>query len=150
MAEEAGRIELISFEIAGQEFCLDVAAVREIRGWTPAMPLPHAPEHILGVINLRGVVTPVMDLRCRLGLGVTEPSSRNVIIVVEENGQTAGLLVDSVRETFQLSTSLLQAPPTIATDRDERLVDAMIPIESRMLSRLVVAALLPRDAAIAA
>jgi purine-binding chemotaxis protein CheW len=61
-------LELISFCIGEQEFCIDVKTVREIRGWTPATPIPHAPSFLKGVINLRGAIMPVIDLRNRLGL----------------------------------------------------------------------------------
>ena len=144
-AEAGGMLELISFEIGGQEFCIDVRSVREIRGWTPATPMPQAPEYILGVINLRGAVMPVLDLRCRLGLGKTEPSSRHVIVVIQHGARMAGILVDGVQETFQLAASLLQAPPAIDFDGSDPFVDAIIPLESRMLSRLVVGSLVPME-----
>jgi purine-binding chemotaxis protein CheW len=138
-----GRLELISFEIGGQEFCIDIRSVREIRGWTPATPMPHTPGYVLGVINLRGAVMPVIDLRYRLGLGVTEVSSRHVIVVIQHDGQLAGVLVDGVQETFQVDASVLQEPPQIEATTPDLFVDAIIPIEDRLLSRLVVKALLP-------
>ena len=145
-----GMVELISFEIGGQEYCIDVRSVREIRGWTPVTPMPQTPDFILGVINLRGTVMPVLDLRCRLGLGRTEPSSRHVIVVIEEGARIAGVLVDAVQETFKLAASLLQAPPAMDSDPNNQFVDAIIPLEERMLSRLVVDRLLPLEPAIAA
>lgn len=143
-----GQLELISFEINGQEFCIDISVVREIRGWTAATPMPQTPDYILGVINLRGAVMPVFDLRSRLGLGRTEPSSRNVIVVVQTEGQMVGLLVDAVQETFMVDAEVLQAPPVMDAI-GEVFVDAIIPMDGRMLSRLVVAALVPRSAAAA-
>lgn len=145
-ADTGATLELISFEIGGQEYCIDVRSVREIRGWTPATPMPRTPDYILGVINLRGAVMPVLDLRCRLGLGRTEPSSRHVILVIQHGARMAGVLVDGVQETFQLAASLLQAPPAIDSDANDQFVDAIIPLGERMLSRLVVGALLPRTA----
>ena len=139
------QLELISFEIGGQEFCIDIRAVREIRGWTAPTPMPRTPDYIQGVINLRGAVMPVVDLRKRLGLGVTEPSSRHVIVVVQHEQRMCGLLVDAVQETFMVDVSLLQPPPAMATYAKELFVDAMIPLEGRMLSRLVVGSLLPLD-----
>jgi purine-binding chemotaxis protein CheW len=148
--DAGGTVELISFEIGGQEYCIDVRSVREIRGWSPATPMPHTPDYILGVINLRGAVMPVLDLRCRLGLGRTEPSSRHVIVVIQEGTRMAGVLVDGVQETFQLAASLLQAPPAMDSDASNQFVDAIIPLEGRMLSRLVVSALLPLEPALVA
>lgn len=144
------KIELISFEIADQEFCIDIRAVREIRGWTAAVRMPHTPAYMLGVINLRGLVMPVLDLRARLGLGETVASARHVIVVVQDGTRVAGLLVDSVQETFMVEASLLQEPPCMDSTETDRFVDAIIPLERRMLSRLVVSSLLPRDMPLAA
>jgi purine-binding chemotaxis protein CheW len=144
------KIELISFEIADQEFCIDIRAVREIRGWTAAVRMPHTPAYMLGVINLRGLVMPVLDLRARLGLGETIANTRHVIVVVQDGARVAGLLVDSVQETFMVEASLLQEPPCMDSTETDRFVDAIIPLERRMLSRLVVSSLLPRDMPLAA
>ena len=143
-------LELISFEIGEQSFCIDVKTVREIRGWTPATPMPHTPDYILGVINLRGAVMPVLDLRNRLGLGITTPTSRHVIVVIQHEARLAGLLVDGVQETFEVQTSLLQPPPMLDYTCGERVVDAILPLEGKMLSRLVVGALLPAEETVAA
>ena len=143
-------IELISFEIADQEFCIDIRSVREIRGWTPATRIPNSPPYVLGVINLRGSVMPVLDLRYRLGLGETTASSRHVFVVVQDGDRVAGLMVDAVQETFVVDGALLQAPPELGGGDEARFVDAIIPLEGRMLSRLVVSALLPRRTQIAA
>lgn len=143
--EAAGTLELISFEIGGQELCIDIRLVREIRGWTPTTHMPQTPDYVLGVINLRGAVMPVIDLRCRLGLGVTEVSSRHVIVVVEDGPRLAGLLVDAVQETFLVANSLVQPLPAMGNRQDQLFVDGIIPLEGRMLSRLVVGTLLPVD-----
>lgn len=145
-----GKFELISFEIADQEFCIDIRAVREIRGWTPATPMPHTPPYMLGVINLRGSIMPVLDLRNRLDLGRTEASSRHVIVVVQHGERLAGLLVDAVQETFVIDESLLQPPPDMDSTSSARFIDAIIPMEGRMLSRLVVESLLPAAGQMAA
>lgn len=136
-------LELISFEIGGQEFCIDIRAVKEIRGWTAATPMPQTPDYIHGVINLRGTIMPVIDLRARLGLGRTEPSSRHVIVVIQDTQRAAGLLVDGVQETFHIDASLPQEPPAMGAAAGDRFVDAIIPLEGRMISRLVVTRLMP-------
>ena len=145
-----GKIELISFEIAGQEFCIDIRSVREIRGWTAVTRMPHTPSYVLGVINLRGAVMPVLDLRSRLGLGETTASSRHVFVVVQHEERLAGLMVDAVQETFEIEAHLLQAPPEVDIDADELFVDAILPLEGRMLSRLIVGALFPASRLLAA
>ncbi len=139
-------VELISFEIAGQAFCIDIRSVREIRGWAPVTPVPQTPDYVLGVINLRGVVITVVDLRRRLGLGQTEPSARHVILVIEDADRVAGLLVDGVQETFKVALGQLQPPPVLGPSGERAFVDAILPLEGRMLSRLVVGALFPDKA----
>lgn len=141
-------IELISFEISDQTFCIDIASVREIRGWTPITSLPRAPAFVLGVINLRGAVMPVLDLRARLDLGATQPTSRHVIMVVEHLAATVGLLVDAVQETFVIDRSLLQAAPNLQPGA-ERLVEDVFTLDGHILSRLSVAALVPQELAAA-
>jgi purine-binding chemotaxis protein CheW len=148
---ETGQIEVISFEIGGQEFCIDIRAVREIRGWTPATPLPNSPPYVMGVINLRGVIMPVVDLKRRLGLGETEPTQRHVIVVIQHAARALGLLVDGVKESFAFDASNLQPPPDVGGGTgEERYIDAILPWEGRLITRLVVAALMPAREAEAA
>ena len=103
--------ELIAFTIGDQEFCVEVMAVREIRGWTPATPLPHSPGYVRGVINLRGAVLPIMDMSHRLGMEPTDPSQRHVIIVIQIGKQLVGLLVDSVSDILTVPVSDIQPAP---------------------------------------
>lgn len=145
-----GAMELILLEIAGHAFCIDIRSVREIRGFTASTPLPQAPDYVLGVINLRGAVMPVLDLRARLGLGVTEVTGRHVIVVVHHDGQPAGLLVDAVQETMILDASQLQPSPRYEGGAAEMFVDALIPLEGRILGRLNVPSLLPQEELVAA
>lgn len=140
-----GAVELILLEVAGADFCIDIRSVREIRGFTASTPLPQAPDFVLGVINLRGAVMPVLDLRARLGLGRTEASGRHVIVVVHHEDRPAGLLVDAVQETMILPVDQLQPPPRYESGRGEAFVDALIPLEGRILSRLHVPSLLPLE-----
>jgi purine-binding chemotaxis protein CheW len=128
-------LELISFCIGEQEFCIDVKTVREIRGWTPATPIPHAPSFLKGVINLRGAIMPVIDLRNRLGLGVTIPETRHVIVVVECQDRLAGILVDAVSETFTVSRDHLRPTPDLGAD-ELRFIQAIISLDSRLITYL--------------
>lgn len=138
-------VEFILLEVAGHAFCIDIGSVREIRGFTASTPLPQAPPYVLGVINLRGAVMPVLDLRARLGLGSTEASGRHVIVVVHDQDQTAGFLVDAVQETMMLRADQLQPPPRYADGPQDAFVDALIALEGRILGRLAVSSLLPQE-----
>src|SRR4051794_27772643 len=108
------RFELISFRVGSQEFCVDIMDVREIRGWTLATPLPHSPDFVRGVINLRGAVLPIVDLSARLGLGITETTARSVIIVTRMGERTVGLLVDAVSDILTATQDVIQPTPDVA------------------------------------
>lgn len=126
-------IELLTFRIAKQEYALDIMSVREIRGWTHATPLPHAPRYMKGVINLRGTVLPVMDLSVRLGLAKQKQNERNVIIVVKLEDTMTGLLVDAVSDIVALSPDDLQPPPELSASPAEAVVSALTVIDERMI-----------------
>jgi purine-binding chemotaxis protein CheW len=130
----AGKRELISFLTGGQEFCLDVQCVREIRGWTPATPMPHAPEFVCGVINLRGTAMPVLDLGARFGFGATEPDARHVIIVAQVQDQPVGLLVDAVCDTLTISPDEVQPAPEVAGEASRRVFTGLLPLGERMVT----------------
>jgi purine-binding chemotaxis protein CheW len=126
--------ELMAFRVGDQEFCVDVTKVREIRGWSPTTPLPHAPQAMLGVINLRGEVLPIIDLAARMGLTPTVPSSRHVIIVAETGDEVFGVLVDAVSEIFNVSDEEIQQTPDVARDAAKKLIKGLISGEQRMIS----------------
>ena len=138
-------LELISFCIGDQEFCLDIMAVREIRGWTVATPLPHSPPYVRGVINLRGAVLPILDLKARLGLGVAEPSARSVIIVVHIGKRLVGLLVDGVSEILAAERASVQPTPNVGCDSVGQFVRGIIAMEGRMISWIALDEILPDE-----
>ena len=142
--------ELIVFRIQDQEFCVDIMAVREIRGWTPATPLPQAPSFVRGVINLRGMVLPIVDLSDRLGLGVTEPSARSVIIVSQVGPQHVGLLVDGVSDILAAAQEDIQATPDVGCEAVRTFVHGILPVEDRMISVIALDHILPDFQAMAA
>ncbi len=149
-SQNTSEVELLSFRLADEEYSVDIMSVREIRGWTRATPLPHAPAHVRGVINLRGTVLPVVDLSVRLGMAPVEGDARNVIIVVQVGGQTAGLLVDAVSDILALPRSELQTPPELAADTAHSFIEALTIVEGRMIRVLDLTAVLPDDTAEAA
>lgn len=136
-------MEMVAFRVGPQEFCVDIKAVREIRGWTPATTLPHAPHYILGVINLRGTVLPVVNLAARLGLPVDPPTPRHVIVVVAAEDQVFGLLVDAVSDILSVSPELMQGAPDLAQDSAKAFVSAVVAIEDRMIARIMPERMLP-------
>ncbi|WP_299671900.1 chemotaxis protein CheW [uncultured Roseobacter sp.] len=131
--EKPTAIELLTFQLADQEYSLDIMSVREIRGWTKTTPLPHAPSYMKGVINLRGTVLPVMDLSERLGLEPQRQTDRNVIIVVNHDDVMTGLLVDAVSDIIALTDEDLQPPPELQTSNSPNVVSALTLIDERMI-----------------
>lgn len=116
-------IEILSFSVAEQEYSLDIQSVREIRGWSKTTPLPMAPDYIHGIINLRGVVLPVIDLSARLGFKSSEPNQRSVIIVSETDQEPVGLQVDSVSDILTVSPDEVRPPPrSRSSDQNEFLL----------------------------
>lgn len=126
-------LELLTFQLADQEYSLDIMSVREIRGWTRTTPLPHAPSYMKGVINLRGTVLPVMDLSQRLGLAPQEHTDRNVIIVVNHSDIMTGLLVDAVSDIIALTADDLQPPPEMQSQSGPNVVSSLTLIDERMI-----------------
>lgn len=140
-----GEVELLSFRLGEQEYCLDIMSVREIRGWTSATPLPHAPRHVKGVINLRGIVLPVVDLSVRLGMDPVDSSEHNVIIVVQDEGRTCGLLVSAVSDILTIDASDHQPLPELARDPNMNFLRALTLVDDRLIRILDLASVLPSD-----
>lgn len=139
----ADRRELISFRIGEQEFCVDIRAVREIRGWTPATPLPNTPGYVRGVINLRGAVLPILDLGRRLEIETSIPTERHVIIVVQIGDRTLGLLVDAVSDILTVGEESIQPAPDVGYDANRAYVRGLIPCEGRLISLISLDGVLP-------
>lgn len=149
-AANSANLEFVAFRVGAQEFCIDIMGVREIRGWTLATPLPHAPPYVRGVINLRGAVLPIVDLAMRFGLGLTEPTPRSVIIVVQVHQQVIGLLVDAVSDILTVSEVAMQPTPDIASDLAKTFVKGVYAVDGRMISIVSLDCVLPISAKAAA
>lgn len=130
------RRQFITFRTADQEFGADIMTIREIRGWTPTTPLPHAPDYVHGVINLRGVVLPVVDLKARLGRGQSEVNPKHVIVVVKTEERIIGLLVDAVSDILTVTSTEIQPTPELARDAQAEFVDGIAVLDQRMVTIL--------------
>ena len=125
--------EHLTFEFGGQAYAVDIAAVREIRGWTEPSPMPGADPNVLGVINLRGEALPLFDLAAKLGLPSPKVTERSVIIVVDVIGESVGLLVDSVSNIITPSIEDTKEPPETVKSQSPRSVAALTLIEDRLV-----------------
>lgn len=110
---EANRF--VAFTVADRGFALPIEDVREIRAWSGVTALPNAPTYVLGVMNLRGAILPIIDVRARFGLGVTEPTPTHVVIVSAIAGRPLGLLVDTVSDILDAEPDALRPVPEEAS-----------------------------------
>jgi purine-binding chemotaxis protein CheW len=143
VAGNLGAREYITFRIGAQYFCVDIMSVREIRGWTEATAVPHAPGFVRGVINLRGVVLPIVDLADRLGFAPAEPTPRHVIIVAQTGRQIVGLLVDAVSDIIAQPADKVQPTPDVGSDAAKSFVLGVMAIDDRMVSLIAIDSVMP-------
>lgn len=135
--------EVVAFRVSGQDFCIDIMSVREIRGWTETTILPHAQRYVKGVINLRGSVVPVVDLSERLGLGIIEPGPRHVIIITVIGTQTVGLLAEVVSDILTVNDEAMQPVPEIASESARAYISGMVVAQEKMIRKIDLAKVLP-------
>lgn len=138
-------LEIIAFRLGAQNFCIRTTGVREIRGWGPSMPIPNAPDFVLGVINLRGNVIPTIDLARRLGMTPAERTERSAIVVAEAGPTIVGLVVDHVTDMLTVSGDQLQPVPSVLTSFDSRYCDGIITHDTGMICYLNIERLFEND-----
>ena len=131
--------------IGDQAYAIDIMAVREIRGWTAATPLPHAPAHVLGMMNLRGAILPVIDLGARLGLGPATPSASSVVVVAQIGEVQMGLVVDAVSDILTVTEGLIQPAPNVGSTRLAAFVAGVMTTDTGIVSLLSLDHVQPPD-----
>lgn len=141
----SGSVEFLSFLVGGEDYAIDIGQVREIRSCTAPSPLPDAPPSVLGVINLRGAVLPLLDLAARLGLATQDSPERNVTIVAEVENIQVGLLVDAVSDIIALAEDDMQSPPDIANSGNTSAVRALTFIDEKTVRILDLVAIIPSN-----
>ncbi len=142
--------EFVTLVAGGQNFCVEITQIREIRRWSPVTILPHSPAHILGVINLRGAVIPIIDLAAKLGFQASEPTERHVIIIVAIEERIVGLMVESVSEILGVAANMVHETPHGTEDVTIRSIQGVIPVGNDMTKIIDLEALLPSVAPVAA
>jgi purine-binding chemotaxis protein CheW len=129
--------QYLTFMLAGEEYGVDILRVQEIKGWDKVTRIPRTPDYVLGVINLRGAVVPIVDLRRRFGLETIAFGPTTVIIVMrvegERNERTVGVVVDAVSEVYNVDPADTKPPPDVCGSVDTVFVKALATIEEKML-----------------
>jgi purine-binding chemotaxis protein CheW len=126
--------QVISFAIGADQYGVDIMAVREIKGWTDITHLPKQPDYVRGVLNLRGVIVPIIDLRCRFGQGLTEATPLHIVIIVSIASRLAGLLADRVLDIVSLDASQIQPVPRIANANRISFLSGLATAEGAMIA----------------
>ena len=129
--------EYLSFKLGAEEYGIDILRVQEIRGYEPPTRVANAPEFIKGVVNLRGVIVPVVDMRIRFGLPEVQYNSFTVVIVLNVAGRTVGMVVDSVSDVLELEPGQVKPAPDFSAAIDATYITGLGTVrhgdEERML-----------------
>ena len=133
-ATEALPSQLISFAIGDDHFGVDIMAVREIKGWTEITPLPRQPDYVRGVLNLRGIIVPIIDLRCRFGQGLTHATPMHIVIIVQIGEKPVGLLADRVLDIVSLDARQVKPVPRVAQAQRLAFLQGLVTTEETMIA----------------
>ena len=129
--------QFLTFVLAGEEYGVDILRVQEIKGWDAVTQIPNTPEYIRGVINLRGTIVPIIDMRIRFNLEQMEYGPTTVVIVLKvENGdqsRTMGIVVDGVSDTYNIPEEALKPAPDFGSSVDTDFVQGLATIEEKMV-----------------
>jgi purine-binding chemotaxis protein CheW len=137
--------QYLTFALGQEEYGVEILKVQEIKGYTPATPVPNTPDYIKGVMNLRGTIIPVVDLRVKLALKETEYNQFTVIIVVTVGTKVVGLIVDSVSDVLNIPEADIQSPPEFGSTVDVRFIDGMAKAAEKIVMLLNIDRVLKDD-----
>jgi purine-binding chemotaxis protein CheW len=129
--------QILTFEIGGETYGVEILRVREIRGWTSVTRIPHAPSYVLGVLNLRGSIVPVVDLRVKFELERAEYTKVTVIIVLSVQARTGrrevGVVVDAVSDVVDVKEAEMKPAPDLGSSYAIEYIRGLVPIAQRMV-----------------
>lgn len=147
--------QILTFRLGEETFGLDILRVKEIRGWSPVTRVPQSPRQVLGVLNLRGAIVPIIDLRVRFDLSSAEFTPVTVIIVIsvkmhDGSSKECGLVVDSVSDVVDLTEDMRREAPQLAGSSSVDYIESLATIDDGMLILLDADALVRGEMDIAA
>jgi purine-binding chemotaxis protein CheW len=126
-------LQLVSFKIGNEEFGVDILNVQEINRMTQITKVPNSPEFVEGVINLRGRIIPVIDLRSRIGIIKKDADKNTRIVVIEIQEKIIGFIVDAVKEVLRIPADITEAPPELVNGIDSEFIKAVGKLDDRLL-----------------
>ena len=125
--------EFLTFCLGSEEYGIEILKVQEIRGWEQPTAIANSPEFIKGVINLRGTIVPIVDMRVKFNLGSAEYNSFTVVIILNIAGRVVGMVVDSVSDVMTLSSEQIRPAPSFSSAFDTRYITGLGTSDERML-----------------
>jgi purine-binding chemotaxis protein CheW len=125
--------QYLTFMLGQEEYGVEILKVQEIRGYTAVTPVPNTPAYVKGVMNLRGTIVPVIDLRTKLGLSEIEKNRFTVIVVVKVGAKVAGLIVDAVSDVLDLSMKDVQPSPELGVQEDARYARGIARVKEKLV-----------------
>jgi len=125
--------EVLAFKLGKEEYGIDILAVQEIRGYEAVTRIANAPDYIKGVINLRGIIVPIVDLRLKFHLGDPRYDAFTVVIIVNIAGRIAGVVVDGVSDVVMLAPEQIKPAPDMGSDLHTEYLTGLATLEQRML-----------------
>ena len=134
--------EYLTFRLGSEEYGIDILKVQEIRSYEQPTRIANAPEFIKGVVNLRGVIVPIVDLRLKLGCPTAEYNSFTVVIVLNVAGRVVGIVVDSVSDVLELGVDEIKPRPEVPAAMDARFITGLGKLGERMLILLDIEAMI--------
>ena len=141
-AQQGAHAEFLTFRLGAEEYGIDILRVQEIRSYEEPTRIANAPHFIKGVVNLRGVIVPVVDLRIKLNCEKVEYNGFTVVIVLNVHGRVVGAVVDSVSDVLELSQELIKPAPEMNTNVDTSYITGIASVGERMLILMDIEALL--------
>jgi purine-binding chemotaxis protein CheW len=136
------RDEFLSFRLGGEEYAIDILQVQEIRAHEPVTRIAHAPDFIKGVINLRGSIVPIVDLRVKFGLADARFDTFTVVIILNIAKRVMGVVVDAVSDVVALAADEIRPAPEMSGAIDSGFIRGLAPQEGRMLIIIDIARLM--------
>ncbi|WP_199590012.1 chemotaxis protein CheW [Bremerella cremea] len=136
MTSEADNGQFLTFTLQSEEYGIEILKVQEIKGFSKITPIPNAPAYVRGVMNLRGTVVPIIDLRCRFSMTEKEYDQFTCIIVVNIGTRVVGLIVDTVSDVLNIPHDAIADPPDLATGGDNAFITGMGKLDERIVMLL--------------
>ncbi len=141
--------QFLTFVVAGEEYGVDILKVQEIKGWTPVTRIPNTPPHVQGVLNLRGTIVPIVDLRMRFNLDAIDYTPTTVVIVLslmnEGRERTFGIVVDAVSDVLNIAQTDIRPKPDFGTVVDVDFINGLATVDEHMVMLLDIDCLLHPD-----